>query len=151
MLRVKNELTSFFRFSAGSENLEDWRIKISVLWLFAVIVGLLTILLSLFEPGVLNQIIAGQYEGQRLTPEILLALTVFLLIPLVMAFLSLILKWSVNRRINIILGLVFTGLGLSGLPEHFVDLTVYAIVLNISVIVATALIVWIAWNSKQEI
>ncbi len=61
MLRVKNELTSFFRFSAGSENLEDWRIKISVLWLFAVIIGLLTILLSLFEPGVLDQIIAGQY------------------------------------------------------------------------------------------
>ncbi len=86
-----------------------------------------------------------------MTPEILLGLTVFLLIPLVMAFLSLILKWSVNRWINIILGLVFTVLGLSGLPEHFVDLTVYAIVLNISVIVATTLIVWIAWNSKQEI
>ncbi len=130
--------------------MEDWRIKISVLWLFAVIIGLLTILLSLFEPGVLDQIIAGQYEGQRLTPEILLGLTVFLLIPLVMAFLSLILKWSVNRWINIILGLVFTVIGLSGLPEHFVDLTVYAIVLNISVIVATALIVWIAWNAKQK-
>ncbi len=131
--------------------MEDWRIKISALWLFAVIIGLLTILLSLFEPGVLDQIIAGQYEGQRLTPEILLGLTVFLLIPLVMAFLSLILKWSANRWINIILGSVFTVIGLSGLPEHFVDLTVYAIVLNISVIVATTLIVWIAWNSKQEI
>ncbi len=130
--------------------MEDWRIKISVLWLFAVIIGLLTILLSLFEPGVLDQIIAGQYEGQRLAPEILLGLTVFLLIPLVMAFLSLILKWSVNRWINIIVGLVFTVIGLSGLPEHFVDLTVYAIVLNISVIVATALIVWIAWNAKQK-
>ncbi len=122
-----------------------------MLWLFAVIIGLLTILLSLFEPGVLEQIIAGQYEGQSLSPEILLGLTAFLLIPLVMAFLSLNLKWSVNRWINIILGLVFTVLGLSGLPEHFVDLTVYAIVLNISVIVATALIVWIAWNSKQEL
>ncbi len=130
--------------------MEDWRIKISVLWLFAVIIGVLTILLSLFEPGVLDQIIAGQYEGQRLTPEILLGLTTFLLIPLVMAFLSLILKWSVNRWINIILGLIFTVLGLSGLPEHFVDLTVYAIVLNISVIVTTALIVWIAWNAKQK-
>ena len=116
-----------------------------------MIIGILTILLSLFEPGVLDQIMAGQYEGQKLTPEILLVLTVFLLVPLVMAFLSLILKWSVNRWINIILGLVFTVLGLSGLPEHFVDLTVYAIVLNISVVVATTLIVWIAWNAKQKL
>ncbi len=50
--------------------MEDWRIKISVLWLFTIVTGLITILISLLEPGVIEQIIEGQLESQRLGPEV---------------------------------------------------------------------------------
>ncbi len=113
-----------------------------MLWVLDVLIGLMTILFSLFEPGVIEQIMAGQFEGQSLGPEVLLALTILLLIPLVMAFLSLILKSSVNRWANIIVALVFVVLGLSDLPGNIADLSAYAIVLNISVVVATTLIAW---------
>ncbi len=130
--------------------MDDWRIKICVLWLFSVLIGLMTTLIGLFEPGVIEQVMAGQLEGQNLGPEVLLVLTLFLLIPLVMAFLTLILKSTVNRWANIVVGIVFVVLGLSDLPGNIADPSAYALVLNISVVVAIALIVWIAWKSKQK-
>jgi hypothetical protein len=87
--------------------LEDWKIKISVLWLIVILSGLASGFLTIFEPGVLQQFLdTGEIQSTISTPEMLLVWSIVLLVPLVMAFLSLTLKDSTNRWANIIMGIV---------------------------------------------
>jgi len=133
--------------------LEDWKIKISVLWLFKEGTLLADLILVLWEPGVIAQIMAGEIEGEKIGPEFLLLFAIFMLVPLVMAFLSLTLKNPTNRWANIILGIVFAGLELFELVEVLAQSSAYNAayeILMLSAFVALALIVWYAWKSKQK-
>ena len=130
--------------------MEDWKIKIAVLWIFGIITALTTMFVMLLEPGVIEQVIAGELKGQEIRPEVLLVLAIIVLIPLVMAFLSLVLKNSVNRWANIIVGIAFLIFGLSDLPKYLAISSAYAVLLDLSGVAASALIVWYAWKSKQN-
>ncbi len=105
--------------------------------------------MGLFEPGVIKQVMEGELYNMQLTSELILATTVMMLVPLVMAFLSLILKDLINRWANVALGTVYTGICLFdwlGSPT----VPVYGVVLYIAKIAASALIVWYAWKSKKQ-
>jgi hypothetical protein len=131
--------------------LEDWKIKISVLWLIVILCGLASGFLTIFEPGVLQQFLdTGEIEGMISTPELLLVWSIILLVPLVMAFLSLTLKDSTNRWANIIMGIVWIGFSLVDLPEYLAKPSAYALLLWLSGRVATALIVWYAWKWPKQ-
>jgi len=135
--------------------LEDWRIKISALWFFYVVTWLLVLMFSLIAPGTIDEIRAGKgVMGEPITGGYLLASAIILLFPLVMAVLSLTLKDSVNRWANIIAGIVFTALSILSSFEALAlkDLSVFAYMhlIDISMVVAPALIVWFAWKSKQK-
>ena len=129
--------------------LEDWKIKISVLWLFWIVVFLAHVIMGLFEPGVIEDINAGEIAGMKMTPEMMLFVAIIILVPLVMAFLSLTLKDLINRWANVALGIFYTGLclfdwiGSLAQPAH-------SILMYISEIMASALIVWYAWKSKKQ-
>ena len=91
--------------------------------------------------------------GEQIGPETLLVLAFFLLVPFVIAFLPLILKDSINRWVNIILGIVFAVFGLLGPVEYLANESAYLAymtLIGIVQVVATALIVWYAWKSKQK-
>jgi hypothetical protein len=130
--------------------LEDWKIKISVLWLIGMLANLTRQLIKLLEPGAIEQIMAGQFEGQTISPSLMLLLSVIFLIPLVMAFLSLILRNSVNRWANIIVILVYLVFNLILLARYLMDSSAYAVLLNLTGDAAAVLIVWYAWKSKQK-
>ena len=131
--------------------MEDVKIKLSVLWLFGEVTLLTFLVLEFLEQGVIQGIIAGNMRGLQLGPETLLFYAVMLLIPLVMAFLSLTLRDSVNRWANIILGAVYTVIYLSDLIAHLANPYAYAMLMGIAAVVAQALIVWYAWKwPKQE-
>jgi hypothetical protein len=130
--------------------LEDYRIKISVLWLFAAIAFLAHQILVLMEPGIIAQLMAGEAEGQKIGPEMILFFAVLMLVPLVMAFLSLILLDSMNRWANIIVGTVFAVLWLASAVSAALSAYWGGALTTFSAGVATALIVWYAWKSKQE-
>ncbi|MFQ6032917.1 MAG: DUF6326 family protein [Candidatus Zixiibacteriota bacterium] len=132
------------------EILEDWKIKIAVLWLIYAAVGLGYGSFMLWEQGVIEQIIAGELHGTKIGPEIMLINAISLLIPLVMAFLSLTLKDSINRRANIIVSIFSIGFILIFVTASPESPAAYAILLNLSMIVAAVLIVWYAWKSKQK-
>ena len=118
--------------------MEDWRIKIAVLWLFWVVAFFIHMSMAFFEDADLV-----------IEPEVMLPTAIILLVPLVMAFLSVTLKELINRWANVVLGTVYTGLCLFiwmwSPPQPD-----YSIVMFISNIVASALIVWYAWKSKQK-
>ena len=103
--------------------MEDWRIKIAVLWLVFECGAILTPVFELYEPGFIDGLIAGELAWAQITPELMLVLAIILLIPPVMAFLSLTLKDSINRWANIILGIVFAVLAPIGLSDFLAQLT----------------------------
>jgi MFS family permease len=111
--------------------------------------------MELYLPGFIEELIAGIAGGSQITPELMLALAIGSLIPPVMAFLSLILKDSMNRWANIIVGIVFAVFAIVLGPVAFLTQPsayyVYAILIGIVQFAATALVVWYAWKSKQKI
>jgi hypothetical protein len=134
----------------GAEDLEDWKIKITVLWLFAAVAFLAHQILVLMEPGIIAQLMAGEAEGQKIGPELILSFAILMLVPMVMAFLSLTMKDSMNRWVNIIVGAVFAALWFIGVVDATLSAYWGGALMTLSAIVASALIVWYAWNSKQK-
>ena len=122
------------------------KIKISLLWLLGEVTLLTFLVLEYMEQGVMEGIIAGNMRELTLGPGTLLFYAVLLLIPLIMAFLSLTLKHSMNRRINILLGILYALLYLSDLVAHLAVPYAYAILMGIASVVAQILIVWYAWK-----
>lgn len=130
--------------------MDDWKIKVSVLWLFPLVAFLASAILMFLEPGVIEQIITGEVEGVELGVELLLVGAIIdVLGPLVMAFLSLALKNPVNRWLNIIVGVVYAVLEFITLVENLAHPRAYSILMLIAAVVAPVLIVWYAWRSKQ--
>jgi hypothetical protein len=129
--------------------LEDWKIKISVLWLFASIAFLAHQILLLMEPGIIENLMAGEAEGQKIVPELILFFAILMLVPMLMAFLSLTLKYSINRRVNIIVGTIFAVIWLVGVVDAVQSAYWGGALMTFSAVVASVLIVWYAWKSKQ--
>ena len=129
--------------------MEDWKIKISVLWLFASVAFLAHQILVLMEPGIIAQLTAGEAEGLKIGPELILFFAILMLVPLLMAFLSLTLKDSINRWANIIVGAVFAVFFI-GVIASVAKLS-GEMLMTFSTVVALVLIVWYAWKSKQKV
>jgi len=123
--------------------LEDWKIKIAVLWsLLEFCVITFTMVLSSIPMETVAET----------TPGEILAVVVSSLIPPIMAFLSLTLKDKANRWLNIIVGIVFIvlipiGSGFELIPTDYLPSTVVIAIVEVA---ALALIIWYAWKSKQK-
>ncbi len=120
--------------------MEDVKIKIAVLW-------------SLLEFCMIAVSIVGQSMPGFMpeTPEMRLVLAVSLLIPPIMAFLSLIMKDSVNRWVNIILSIILIAMAYPfGLAEATADYFGAIATITIVEVVALALIVWYAWKWPKQ-
>ena len=129
------------------EDLAMHKIKIAVLWLFYVGAFLTVMILGMLEPGALDEFIkTGTIDGMKAGPELSLLFSILLLVPLVMAFLSLTLKKTTNRWANIILGIVFTVIQLFALIETLAQPSAWTMLMELSKVAAVALIVWYAWK-----
>jgi hypothetical protein len=127
--------------------------KISVLWLFYTVAFLAVMTLGTMEPGVLRGFLdTGEIGGMKIGQELLLFFAVMILVPLVMAFMSLTLKDSTNSWANVIVGIVYVGFQLFALIETLTLSTVYgyAVLMEAAKVVVPALIVWYAWKSKWK-
>jgi hypothetical protein len=124
--------------------LDDWKIKIAALWIVFEF-GMFTVpVVEMYIPDFMENAIA------QTTPEMLVVLAFMTMIPPILAFLSLILKDTINRWVNVILGVLFaalTPIGVIDVPtEYYAPMILIAIV----EVVAAALIVWYAWKSRQK-
>ncbi len=131
--------------------MEDWKIKIAVLWLFFAVSTSAGVVLMFMMPGIIGEIMAGELEGVPISEGYLLVLALFWLIPLTMAFLSLTLEDSANRWANIVVGIALAGLGILALSRLLIQEQLTLALIEVSRTVAAALIVWYAWKSKQEV
>ena len=121
------------------------RERLSLLWIvvmfcmaFADIVGFMT-------PGALEEIMDQSAAPFPITQEIMLVFSVLIAIPIVMIFLSRVLKAQANRWANIIAGattiLFVAGLGTAEL-SYYLFATVE--------VVCMLFIIWSAWNWPKE-
>ena len=85
-----------------------WKLRISVLWLVMGAGFSGAMILTLFTPGIINNIIAGELGGMELSTGFLIMMSLFWIVFLSMAFLTLILKDKINRYTNGVLGIFFT-------------------------------------------
>ncbi len=102
-----------------------------------------------YIPGYREEFIA------ETTPELMMVLVIAFLIPPLMAFLSLTLKDSINRWLNIIVVIVFIILLPISSANFYTEPIITDYLPSITIIlivqiVALALIVWYAWKSKQK-
>ncbi len=122
-----------------------WKGRISVLWIFMAVSMSAHGLLFFMEPGAMEEI-----QGMAMGPGMFFFMALFYWVPLVMAFLSLSLKDAVNRKVNLVIGGVFTILNIVHFIEHLAQPSAHMILLMGSTVVATALIVWHAWKWPKK-
>ena len=119
------------------------RIKLSALWVSLMLTYLLGDVLRIFS----GDFVAGELSGMEMSQGLLLGMAALMVIPVVMVFLSLVLKHAVNRWTNIILSaflFVFNAIGLPTYPSLYDQfLIVVGLVFN-------SVILWIAWRWKKE-
>lgn len=126
------------------------KIKLSALWAVMMFLYIYADYQTLLQPGLLEQIIAGEVGGTRFTQAVLFGGAIFVSIPSIMIFLSLALKPKVNRLANIILGSVYIVavianlLTLEEIWAYFVFYTVAEIFLNL-------LIIRYAWRWPEKV
>ena len=113
-------------------------IILSGLWVALMLTYLLGDVLRIFA----GDFTAGEIEGKKMTQKMLFGMAIFMLLPIVMLFLSLTLQYSVNRWANIIVAIGLFGINLIGLRGYSsVDkfLFIVGFVFNV-------LTVWYAWT-----
>lgn len=135
------------------EDLALHKVRLSVLWLSALISDFVNIFLYIINPAILKSIIeTGTVEGEQLTPEFAALGAIMFLIMLVMAFLSLTLKDKANRWSNIVVGAVYLVLWVGDSIGSLAHPKASYYVLSISGIIFFMLIIWYAykWPKKKE-
>ena len=120
------------------------KLKISALWVSAMLCYIYGDILSFFRQDRIEGILAGNMGPLGPTTQgVLLGVAVFMAIPAVMVFLSLTLTPTVNRWVNVILGIIYTAVVLLTM---LTGPWAYYMFLGIVEVILTGLIVWYAWT-----
>jgi len=117
------------------------RLKLSALWTAVMLCYIYGDIFSLFKPGSVRDIAAGN-TGFFGTQGGLLASSLLMAVPSVMVALSILLAPKISRYANIALGIAYTVVILATLPHAWA----FYIFLGIVEAVLTLSIAWIAWR-----
>jgi hypothetical protein len=125
------------------------KVKLSALWVTVMFLFAYVDIMGKYEPGHLENAIAGKIAGFQITQGWLLGVTIMMTIPSLMVFLSLALKPKVNRWANIAVA-IFKIIVVVG--SLFIEVPwAYYIFGSILEVVLLSLIVWYALKwPKQE-
>ena len=127
------------------------RTRLALLWLIKVFLSIAFFILSLFESGVLEDLLSGKYLGANITGGVKISMGISAFwIPWIMAWAAMSLKISINRWANIILGLfgaiilstgIITDTGKS-LSPLFLN-SIFGVILHL-------LITWYGWKLPKD-
>ena len=119
------------------------RLKLSALWVSLMLTYLLGDVLRIFS----GDFVAGELSGMEMSQGLLLGMAALMVIPVVMVFLSLVLKHAVNRWANIILSIFFFVFNAIGLPTYPSLYDQFLIVVGLFF---NLVIVWISWKWEVQ-
>jgi Family of unknown function (DUF6326) len=119
--------------------MEDVQIRLSALWVALMLTYLLGDVLRIFS----GDFKAGEIGGIKVTQPMWLGIAAFMVIPILMVFLSLTLRNPANRWANLIVAIIFFAFNLIGLPTYPSAYDKFLIVVGLAF---NALTVWYAWR-----
>jgi len=123
--------------------MEETKIKLSVLWVSLMLTYFLGDVLRIFS-GDFN---AGAIGDMQISQGMYLGMAVLMVIPIVMVFLSLTLKYKANRWANIAVATFFFLFNAVGLPTYP---SIYDQFLIVVGLVFNVLTVWFAWKWSAQ-
>lgn len=128
--------------------LEDKKSLLSALWIFLAVNYIYCDHLGLMEPGNINDLLAGHIGSVQITQLFLLSAAIILEIPFIMIVLSRVLKYRVNRWVNIGVGVIMVIIQIGTMGVGTPPTLVYLFYSTIE-IVCNLLIVWLAWKWRN--
>jgi hypothetical protein len=118
---------------------QDPKVKISALWLFAMLTYTYGDVVTLMDPV--------KHGSMQLTEGFLLGGSIFMMIPITMVLLSRILRYKAIRWSSIVAGTIMT---VALTMTLFVTVpTIYYVFFTVIEITSTTIIVWIAWKWRN--
>ena len=124
------------------------KIKLSALWITLMFLYIYADILGFYSPGTIENVILGEIGGSQITDGFLFLMAIWMALPSVMVFLSLTLKATANRWVNIIVGIVsIVVLGATFFVGDFsARYAFHAVVEGVLI----ALRLWYAWKWPEE-
>jgi Family of unknown function (DUF6326) len=124
------------------------RIKLSGLWVATALCYIEGDFTTFFPPGgYIQQSLAGRMGPFRTSQLTLLGGSVFVSIPCVLVFLSLVLPSAWCRRVNIVFGILYTVINAL---SAFTTTWAYFVYFGVVESVLTVLVVWYSWKWARE-
>jgi hypothetical protein len=136
-------MTAEAKFEPSNVNV---RVKISALWTSMLFVFAYVDLFSLYRPDFRADLEAGEIGGFAINQSFLLGTTVYVVIPSLMVFCTLILRPRVDRIANIALGIVYAVTIIAGAIGEWN----YYILGSAVEVALLAAIVYYAWTWPKE-
>lgn len=126
----------------------DKKVWLSTLWIFLTVNFIFCDVFTLMHSEDLKNLLNGSVGGMPITQEFLLGFAFLMEIPMLMILLSRVLKYPLNRTLNLVSGLLLAlvqswSLTVGDTTLHYSFFTVIEIATCLS-------IVWIAWNWKEN-
>lgn len=123
----------------------DLKLRIIVLWIWAVICMAASLVFELLEPARLERTMSIIEDLVRLDIWLIIA-TFFGLIPLIMAFLTVVLKDRVNRLTNKTLSIIYAAIVLWNFIQMLLNPAIHQIIIIGSVVVVSAYLIFYSWK-----
>jgi hypothetical protein len=128
--------------------MERLRSKLSTLWIVATLNYLYCDVVTLMDPALLKQFLAGDIGSVHISPGFLLGAGILVEIPIAMVLLSRILGDRPNRIANIAAATVMTAVQALSLVAKAP--TLYYIFFSVIEIALTSAIVWYSWKWRSD-
>ena len=133
--------------------LEDYKInvkfKLSAFWTSVMFCYIYGDYFELYAPKKVEGLISG--ANMLDSPTKLLLASIILAIPALMIFMSFLLRPTINRRLNIILGVLYTSMTILIVITTSSEWYTFYVFLAILESLITSLIVWYAWKWPKKI
>lgn len=124
-----------------------WKLRIVVLWISLAVCQSASTYLLLLQPGAVRDLMTGHLQGEDVQSAGVQVYTLLLwLVPMVMAYLTLVLKDADNRGVNAVLGGGGALNGVATLVPGQGGVTPAGVVVGAVGVLVPLLILWHAWK-----
>jgi len=144
---MKKEMNSVKK-TAEMEDLKiNVKLKISALWVTIMFAFAYVDIFGFMKTGEIERIMAGKIATFQIDQVFLFSVTLYMLIPSIMVFLSLVLKPKVNRWTNIIVGILYFVMNLASCIGETWAFYIFGSIVESLLLL---LIIWYAWKWPRK-
>ena len=133
-------------------NDQNWRYRISVLWIADVAALAAAFVLALLEPGYIQGILNGNLEAMEIDAGVTLLAAFFWLVPILLMVLSLMMAQPVVKWLSVIFGVILGLMNIFDFINQFANFDPVGLGRAIMVLLMAIfpfMIAWFGWKGPQ--